>query len=154
MELPFSFGHRNSVTEKLTPLSAPGAIYDGKSYPTAQHLFEAAKFLPHRPDIAEAILETRNAHEAVNVSAREKQAIREDWAQIAQEKADEVLYHKFVQNEGARRTLLRTGNMKLVCEHPDRWKWPRDAMSSEKWNEMERSLMSVRDKLRWEGVQS
>ncbi|KAI0311810.1 hypothetical protein OF83DRAFT_1068211 [Amylostereum chailletii] len=153
VEPPLTFGARKSGTEAFERSAPLSVVYDGKSYPTCTHLLEAMKFLPHRPDISESIREAKGAREAETISAREKREVKEDWEVIAQDKADEVQYLKFVQHEGVRRMLLLTGNMKLIYENPSgRGFYLRSFLSSEKRNEMGDSLMRVRHRLRQEAI--
>ncbi|KAI0310421.1 hypothetical protein OF83DRAFT_1178569 [Amylostereum chailletii] len=150
VEPPLTFGSLRHSTGAFARSAPFSVVHDGKSYPTSTHLLEAMKFLPHRPDISESIREAQDDREAERISTRENLEIREDWEQIAQEKADEV---KFVQNEGARRMLLLTGNMKLIYEDPDscwRDRLLKKSMGSEEWNGVGDSLMRVRRRLRRE----
>ncbi|KAI0313712.1 hypothetical protein OF83DRAFT_1065037 [Amylostereum chailletii] len=137
-------------------LSSQDAVsYDGKVHPTASHLFEAMRFLPHRPDIAESIrmCDSRSTHDAENISFRNDDHVRVDWKQVLIEKMDEVNYLKFTQNEHimlmhAQRTLLMTGHMKLVYYY---WKgYSSRNGGAEAGDQLGRSLMRVRDKLRGE----
>ncbi len=53
--------------------------YDGEEYPTALHLFEARKFLDHRPEIAHRIRVCERFDEALRISAEMKARTRPDW---------------------------------------------------------------------------
>ena len=48
-------GYDDSEFSGLLHYSLHSVLYEDRSYPTALHLIEAWKFLPHRPDLAERI---------------------------------------------------------------------------------------------------
>ena len=54
-------GYDDSEFSGLLHYSLHSVVYEDKSYPTALHLFEACKFLPHRPDLAERIRQCKRA---------------------------------------------------------------------------------------------
>ena len=49
--------------------SPHSVLYEGKQYPTVLHLFEALKFLPNRPDLAERIRQCERVEQATSISA-------------------------------------------------------------------------------------
>ena len=51
-------------------------------YPKASHLFEARKFLPHRPDLANRIRQCEHAEQVASISAELAEFIRSDWALV------------------------------------------------------------------------
>ena len=55
--------------------------YDGEEYPTALHLFEARKFLDHRPEIALSIRLCERVDEALRISAEMSTYMRPDWGE-------------------------------------------------------------------------
>ena len=62
--------------------SPHGVLYEGKQYPTALHLFEARKFLPHRHDLADRIRQSERVEEVTSISAEHVDSIRRDWGNI------------------------------------------------------------------------
>jgi Family of unknown function (DUF6535) len=63
--------------------SPHGVLYEDESYPTALHLFEARKFLPHRPDLADRIRQCEHVEQVASISAELAEFIRRDWAFVA-----------------------------------------------------------------------
>ncbi|KAI0029255.1 hypothetical protein K488DRAFT_56763 [Vararia minispora EC-137] len=120
-------------------------LYDGDSYPTALHLFEALKYLPHRPDVARMIREAP-LQDMSAISERHAAAMRPDWDNVALQMMDDVLYHKFRQHARARDILLATGNAPLL--HQDAgdafWGGGPDDLGE---NHMGRALERVRQRL-------
>ena len=58
-------------------------VYEDELYPTALHLFEARKFLPHRPDLADRIRQCENVEQVASISAELAEFIRRDWSIVA-----------------------------------------------------------------------
>jgi hypothetical protein len=56
--------------------------FEGELYPTALHLFEACKFLPHRPDLADCIRQCESVEEVISISAELADFIRRDWGKV------------------------------------------------------------------------
>ncbi|KAF5338704.1 hypothetical protein D9611_013363 [Ephemerocybe angulata] len=91
--------------------------YDGESYPTATHLYEALKFLPSHPEIAQRIRETPNVLD-VNLVAEEcTEFQRDDWATISLKMLKVAIACK-VNQHGDLMTYLEsaTGDKKLIFD--------------------------------------
>ena len=58
-------------------------MYEDELFPTALHLFEALKFLPHRPDLAEQIRLCEHVEEVTAISASFAENTRRDWGNVA-----------------------------------------------------------------------
>jgi hypothetical protein len=58
-------------------------MYEDELYPTALHLFEALKFLPHRPDLADQIRLCEHVEEVTAISASFAENTRRDWGNVA-----------------------------------------------------------------------
>ena len=63
--------------------SPHSVVYEDDLYPTALHLYEARKFLDHRPDLAEQIRQCENVEEITAMSAQLAEFTRRDWGNIA-----------------------------------------------------------------------
>ena len=63
--------------------SLHSVLYEDGLYPTALHLFEAHKFLPHRPDLADHIRQCEQVDQVASISAELAEFIRGDWAMVA-----------------------------------------------------------------------
>ena len=60
-----------------------GVVYEGNLYPTALHLFEARKFLDHRPDLADRIRQCKRVEDVTAISAEHGDFVRRDWGNVA-----------------------------------------------------------------------
>ena len=63
--------------------SPHSVVYEDDLYPTALHLYEARKFLDHRPDLAEQIRQCENVEEITAMSAQLAEFTRRDWGNVA-----------------------------------------------------------------------
>ncbi|KAJ7475443.1 hypothetical protein B0H11DRAFT_2033640 [Mycena galericulata] len=131
----------------LTNLSPHPVAYEGKMYPTAEHLFQAFKFLEDNPDIARAVRCAKKPGDAWVEVARQKARIRTDWVDVRVEKMDIVLRQKFNQHPDLRQKLLATGDAELVEDSPEDSFWGR-GKDHQGRNELGRALERMRGKLR------
>ncbi|THV03956.1 DUF1768-domain-containing protein [Dendrothele bispora CBS 962.96] len=118
--------------------------YDGKTYPTAEHLYHAFKFLGHRPDIAEYIRTYSPKPKAAKSQARRyKSEQREDWIKVSIEKMDIVLRQKFTQHPVLKQELIETGNAELFenSKFDSFWGTGPDGLGR---NELGKALMRLR----------
>lgn len=58
-------------------------MYEEELYPTALHLFEALKFLEHRPDLADQIRLCERVEDVTAISASFAEHTRRDWGNVA-----------------------------------------------------------------------
>lgn len=63
--------------------SPHGVMYEDDLYPTALHLYEALKYLKHRPDLADRIRLCEHVEEVVANSALFADHTRRDWLDVA-----------------------------------------------------------------------
>ena len=63
--------------------SPHSVVYEEELYPTALHLFEARKFLDHRPDLAERIRLCERVEDVTAISAELAEFTRRDWGNVA-----------------------------------------------------------------------
>ncbi|KAI9057682.1 DUF1768-domain-containing protein, partial [Trametes sanguinea] len=125
-------------------------FYDHKGYPTALHLLEALRFLPSYPDHAEQVRRCGTPEEASAIASNWRHLWKPDWEAQLENVLDEVMYHKFMQNQRLRSLLLQTGDRDLIFADQDQF-WGEGALG-QGLNHLGRSLMRVRDRLRAEGV--
>ncbi|KAF8267407.1 hypothetical protein EI94DRAFT_1730458 [Lactarius quietus] len=111
-------------------------MYEDELYPTALHLFEALKFLPHRPDLAEQIRLCEHVEEVTEISASYADNTRRDWGNVALTTMDERL----------RGLLLSTAPADLIYVESGDTFWGDGAGAG--MNELGKSLMRVRERLR------
>jgi hypothetical protein len=107
MPIPFEYGvpiaSPVTLPTRLTPMRTPQILkfsengefsgllyysphivaYQDELYPTALHLFEARKFVDHRPDLAERIRFCGRIEEVTTVSAELAEFMRRDWNNVA-----------------------------------------------------------------------
>jgi hypothetical protein len=57
-------------------------MYQNETYPSALHLYEALKFIGHRPDLAEKIRKCGRVHDVYPLSASLQDHVRPDWGQV------------------------------------------------------------------------
>ena len=63
--------------------SPHSVVFEDDLYPTALHLFEARKFLDHRPDLADRIRQCERVEDVTAASAKLADFTRRDWGNIA-----------------------------------------------------------------------
>ncbi|KZT64767.1 DUF1768-domain-containing protein [Daedalea quercina L-15889] len=147
-DAPILFYHRNESYYEFTNF-APSPIHwaDGKTYPTAEHLFQAHKFMPTRADLAERIRKLHTPREALDEAGRLRRLQRPDWFDVNVDIMDEILKAKFTQHQGLRGLLLSTGDRDIVEDSPvdSFWGWGHDR---EGRNELGKALVRLREKLR------
>jgi hypothetical protein len=62
---------------------SPHSMFHGKDlYPTALHLFEARKFLDHRPDLADRIRRCKHVEEVIALSAELAEFTQPGWGDV------------------------------------------------------------------------
>jgi len=141
------FYHKHHPYYGFTNFSAHSVIYDGKKYPTSEHLFQSFKFQGHRPGLAEHIrLCCLRPNDALSESRRFQPEVRSDWMKVNIEKMDETLWHKFNQHSGLREELLATGDAELVEDSDKDSFWGVGADRKGR-NELGKALERLREKL-------
>ena len=71
------------VLSGLSYYSPHSMVYEEELYPTALHLFEARKFLDHRPDLADRIRQCERVEDVTAISAELEDYKRRDWGNVA-----------------------------------------------------------------------
>ncbi|KAF8462183.1 hypothetical protein DFH94DRAFT_858154 [Russula ochroleuca] len=140
----------NGEFSGLLYYSPHSVLYEDKQYPTALHLFEARKFLPHWPDIADLVRQCERVEQVPSVCAEMTNLIRPDWGNVMLSVMDDVLYLKFCQHDDLRTVLLHTYPAELIYVEPHDPLWGGDGAGAG-MNELGKSLMRVREQLRSEG---
>ncbi|KAJ7349819.1 DUF1768-domain-containing protein, partial [Mycena albidolilacea] len=99
----------------FTNHSSHPVTYNGKRYPTSEHLYQAFKFMDNRPDIAEVIRTVSESPKgAYKYSMAHKAQNHPDWDRMCIAKMEIALWHKFMQNADIKQKLLDTGDAELV----------------------------------------
>jgi len=142
------FYHVQDPYYGFTNFSPDPVDYQGKRYPTSEHLFQSLKFLDHRPELAEHIRTCSPRPRVVfDETHRFNPEVRPDWLRVRVDMMDMVLWHKFTQNEHLKRELLSTGDAELV-EDSDKdafWGVGPDGKGE---NQLGKALQRLRAKLR------
>ena len=75
--------------------SLHSVVYEEELYPTALHLFEARKFLDHRPDLADRIRQCERVEDVTVISAELEDYKRRDWGNVALSTVSNQLFLSF-----------------------------------------------------------
>lgn len=126
---------------------------DGARYPTAEHLFQAQKFIDHRPDIANKVRKASNPIEAIRIARTYAKDIRPDWIKdgVNVSTMRMVLLTKFTQHTDLRLALLETGDAEIVHASPNDAFWGSAAAPNAEGrgrNMLGRTIMQTRELLR------
>ncbi|MEP7162753.1 MAG: NADAR family protein [Candidatus Moraniibacteriota bacterium] len=113
---------------------------------TAEHHYQAAKFFGVSGEIVEAIYAAQSAHEAKQISKRNKERVRPDWEKKKLEIMADIVWAKLMQHEYIQRKLLATGDRGMVEDSPQDSFWGRGPDGNGR-NELGRIWMRARDKL-------
>lgn len=145
---PILFYHAHDPYYGFTNFSSDPIEYNGKKYPTSEHLFQSLKFMERRPDLAEHIRTCSTRPRVVFDEAhRFSPEVRSDWLQVRIEMMDFVLWHKFSQNRHLKEELLSTGDAELV-EDSDKDSFWGIGVERKGQNQLGKALVRLRTKLR------
>jgi len=113
----------------LDNFSAFSVYIDGYCYTTIEHAYQAAKFLPHRPALADAVRAANSPHVAKNLahSPGYLENVGFDWDARKVSVMQRLLRGKVSQHELVRKRLLETGDRLLVEDSPTDSFWGRGA---------------------------
>jgi ribA/ribD-fused uncharacterized protein len=145
------FYNRHEPHYGFTNFSNHPVKFKDKVYPTSEHLFQAIKFLPHRPLLAEHIrTNSDNPRDALSEATRFKPEVKPGWIEGGNIAAmDEAIWHKFNQHKDLKKELLSTGDAELIENSPVDafWGCGRDGKGE---NKLGIALMRLRDRFRAE----
>lgn len=148
---PILFYEETEKYYEFTNFAPYSVTFRGKEYPTSEHLFQARKFLDHRPLLAEHIRRGSDRPRFAFIEARRfSPETRTDWKENSIEIMDEILKLKFTQHAKLRRLLLETGEKELIenaRQYDDFWGNGADGKGR---NELGKALMRLRTVLREE----
>ncbi|KAJ7695159.1 hypothetical protein B0H17DRAFT_1056657 [Mycena rosella] len=130
-------------------------MYRDAEYPSAMHLHEAMKYLPHKPDFAERIRRCPSIGAVHPLSEELKHmspdAVRSDWGTAYLPLMQEVILNKFQQHPDLRTKLLQTGDAPLIYADEQDTYWGEGPPGRAGLNHLGRILEEVREELRREG---
>ncbi|KAF9648837.1 DUF1768-domain-containing protein [Thelephora ganbajun] len=144
---PILFYHKHEPHYGFTNFSNHAVKYEGRVYPTSEHLFQSLKFA-HRPLLAEHIrtCDTRPSV-AFSEARRFQPEVRHNWKDHNIKAMDTTIWHKFTQHRELGEELLATGDAELI-ENSDKdafWGCGADGKGK---NELGKALVRLRTKLR------
>ncbi|KAF9061124.1 hypothetical protein BDP27DRAFT_1338609 [Rhodocollybia butyracea] len=131
------FYRRRDPHYGFTNFSTHSVTYNGKRYPTSEHLFQSFKFQGHQPDLAEHIRTCATPSAALSEARRYQANVRSDWRKVNVEKMDETLYQK----------AFGHGNAELV-EDSDKDSFWGIGAGGRGSNQLGKALERLREKLR------
>ncbi|KAG8799539.1 hypothetical protein FRC16_004866, partial [Serendipita sp. 398] len=85
--------------------------YKGVLYRTAEHMYQALKFLEHQPAIAQLVNDSTDPQRLANSY---NQHVQPDWPRMHLQMMEKVLLLKFSQYPGLQMELLATGDAELI----------------------------------------
>lgn len=108
--------------------------YNGVLYPTAEHAYQAAKFVNSAPEIAQQIAKAKSAHEALKIAEANDGKKDSDWAAKAEKVMKEILLCKVNQHEYVKRKLLQSGDREIIEDswRDSTWGWGADHQGQNK----------------------
>jgi len=143
---PILFYNHYEPYFEFTNFSPHPIRFAGEVYPTAEHLFQAHKFWPVHPDLADRIRCLATPREALREATRLNRHRRTDWFDVNLGVMDDVLEAKFSQHPKLRQLLVETQGRQLIENSPvdSFWGVGEDGQGR---NELGKALMRLRDKL-------
>jgi len=144
---PILFYHRHNPYFEFTNFAWTPILWDNRRYPTAEHLFQAHKFIDTEPELAERIRHLPSSRAALEEAGRYREFQRTDWFDVNVGVMGAVLEAKFTQHSELRDMLLGTGDVELIEDSPvdSFWGCGHDGQGR---NELGKALMRLRDKMR------
>jgi ribA/ribD-fused uncharacterized protein len=136
------------VTERYGEFSnfSPHPIaLKGGVWPTAEHYFQAQKFVDTGHE--EAIRLAKSPMIAARMGRSRERPLRDDWERVKDDIMREALAAKFTQHTDLRSLLLSTGEAELV-EHTSRDRYWADGGDGTGKNRLGELLMELRRQLR------
>jgi hypothetical protein len=118
---------------------------DGKSWPTAEHYFQAMKFAGTKHE--EEIRNAKRPNDAARMGRQRSRPLRKDWESVKDEVMGRAVWAKFSAHAELKALLLSTGNETIVENAPGDYYWGCGADGSGK-NMLGRILVETRVRLR------
>lgn len=123
--------------------------YDGETYPTAEHAYQAAKFYPIKYEIREMIRKARSAHDAKETAHAFAEEMRDDWKSVKLQIMEEIIWEKLCQHPFIQQRLAET-EMRAIIENSRKdafWGWGSNKSGK---NHLGRIWMNVRERMKKE----
>lgn len=143
---PIYFYDSDKPYYEFTSFSDHPVEYHGRFYRTAEHLFQAFKFMDTDPALAERIRMLPTARMAQQEAKKQIRYQRADWLQVNIVMMEKVLAAKFKQHRHLRHLLRSTGSRELIEDSPIDSFWGIGSDGSGR-NELGKALMRLRERL-------
>jgi len=137
---------------EFTNFARYSIVYNDDTWPTSEHAFQAAKFLPDKPNIANKIKVAESPNEAIKIARENADHIRKDWHDAPNffgyknQAMLDIVYTKFNQHQNLKKLLLDTGNAYLEEFAPPDNEWG-SGPDGQGENKLGKILMRVRANL-------
>jgi ribA/ribD-fused uncharacterized protein len=125
--------------------SAHGFESDGAWWPTAEHFYQAQKFVT--TPYAELIRLAETPRRAADLGRAPFPPVRKDWERVKDDVMRRAVQAKFDAHADIREVLLSTGDQDIVENSPTDAYWGRDSTGTGR-NMLGTILMEVRGRLR------
>ncbi|GJE86572.1 NADAR family protein [Phanerochaete sordida] len=144
---PVLFYEKDKPYYEFTNFAPYPVEFQGKIYPTSEHLFQASKFLDADPQLSETIRTAPSARAAFDEASRSRRLQRADWFKVNISVMDKILEAKFSQHSKLRDMLLGTGDREIIEASPIDafWGYGEDRQGR---NELGKALVRLREQLR------
>ncbi|KAF8273493.1 DUF1768-domain-containing protein [Lactarius quietus] len=143
---PIYFYDSDKPYYEFTSFSDHPVEYHGRVYQTAEHLFQAFKFMDTKPALAERIRMLPTARMAQQEAKKQICYQRADWLEVNVAKMEKVLAAKFKQHRHLRHLLRSTGSRELIEDSPIDSFWGIGSDGNGR-NELGKALMRLRERL-------
>jgi ribA/ribD-fused uncharacterized protein len=165
---PIEFYEKNKPFYEFSNFYSVQVTFNGITYPTSEHAYQAAKFLPNTPEEREYIdiISKANTPGIALILANQKNVggykwrtdlnpiiqkylnlgvkMRPDWDDVKIRIMALVVHDKFMYNERLKKLLVSTGE-RSIAEHTHRDKFWADGADGSGKNWLGRILMALRD---------
>lgn len=141
------FVHRSDPEEILGCFSNHPFTLDGKDWPSAEHYFQANKFVDTNPGYSEKVRQAKTSKQARKLGTRRFKRIRGDWSKVKRVIMTRALYTKCKAYTNVAQALLETKDSKIMegSQYDYYWGCGRDRRADNVYGKV---LMDVRKKLR------
>lgn len=102
----------------LDNFSAFKVFYLGHYWSTAEHAYQAAKFIHSAPDIVNSIRNAKSPHEAQKIGRENRELKPEDWDIFKVEIMYQICKSKLRIHPYVQQKLLETGDLEIVEDSP------------------------------------
>ncbi|MFO0703204.1 MAG: NADAR family protein [Patescibacteria group bacterium] len=103
--------------DALSNWSAHTVTIWGKTFPTAEHAFQSAKFDPNTSEYLD-ILNAKSPWSAFQLARQNQAKVRPDWREVRLKIMEEILSAKAQEHEDVRMLLKKSGNRNIIENHP------------------------------------